>query len=127
MRVYMAGPMHRAALYNFLGLRRASNRGRAMGNLRSIARPTRPQLGFDECRRALASRSQVMIIRDVVEASKCDAIALLPGWEGSSGQAGRGVGAGANFLDLLVLDARTFQVMEEWYEQGAKSERNGAR
>lgn len=116
MRVYICGPMRNLPLYNFPAFDEAANRGRAIGlEIVSPADLDR-SLGFDEYRDEPSPADlRVMIIRDVVEASKCDAIALLPGWERSSGAAVEL--ALANFLDLLVLDARTFQVMEEWYER----------
>ena len=116
MRVYITGPMTGLPLFNFPAFDEAATRGRAMGlDIVSPADLDRA-LGFDEFSgdRSPAER-RLMIIQDVVESSKCDAIALLPGWERSSGAAVEL--ALANFLDLLVLDARTFQVMEEWYER----------
>src|SRR5271166_5624299 len=103
MRAYLAGPMRGLPLYNFPAFDEAADRGRAMGL--NIVKPADldRRLGFDEYKDEPTPAGQrLMIVQDVVEASKGDTIARLPGWERGSGAAVEL--ALANFRDLLVLD-----------------------
>lgn len=98
-------------LYNFLAFDEASRRGRELGH--DIVSPADLDriLGFD-AQSDIPSDHDLrdMIVRDVQALADCHAIALLPGWQRSSGT--KVEFAVAKFLDLQILDAETFEPME---------------
>jgi len=108
IKVYIAGPMRGIPWYNFPAFDEAERRGRELGHAIVSPATLDRELGFDE-RRDVPTKADLraMIVRDVVELSKCDAIALLPGWEKSTGVAVEL--AVARFLSLKVLDAESFE------------------
>src|SRR5271168_4519305 len=113
MKTYIAGPMRNIPLYNFPAFDEAAELGRLLGHQIVSPADLDREMGFDERRdNVSASDLRAMIVRDVVELSKCDAIALLPGWENSSGV--RVELAVAEFLSMKVLDAKDFKEHDQW-------------
>lgn len=110
-RVYLAGPMRGILEFNFPAFDKAADEAFAQGWLPVSPADLDREMGFDEKRDEPSPADlRTMIIRDVVELSKCDAIALLPGWERSSGVAVEL--AVAKFLGLQILDAEMFMEKE---------------
>ena len=109
-RVYIAGPMTGIPFYNFPSFDFTAELGRELGyEIVSPAESDRA-MGFDEHHEApTQAELRLMIINDVIALTKCDAIALLPGWGYSTGVAVEL--AVARFLNLPVLDAQTFEPM----------------
>ena len=106
-RVYIAGPMRGIPEYNFPAFDRASEAAARFGFIPVSPADLDREMGFNESRDVPTPADlRAMIVRDVVELSKCDAIALLPGWERSSGVAVEL--AVAKFLGLEILDAEMF-------------------
>jgi Domain of unknown function (DUF5664)/Domain of unknown function (DUF4406) len=112
---YLSGPMRGVAAFNFPAFHEAEERGKAADWL--IISPARmdEQHGFDP---ATASEESVRAMNDVFVARDLaaiqslnpndgDAIAMLPGWEKSTGA--RAEHAVAVWRKLRVLDARTFE------------------
>ncbi len=83
MRIYLAGPMSGLPLFNFPAFHAAAKRLRDKGYVVvSPAEMAEETDGFDPATdEALPSRHYVK--RDLPAMLDCDAVALLPGWEGS--------------------------------------------
>ncbi|MDE2232884.1 MAG: DUF4406 domain-containing protein [Patescibacteria group bacterium] len=109
MLVYLAGPMRGVEGYNFPAFDKARDLGVSLGyHIISPADMDR-KMGFDGTtspEEANLDPDQIMRM-DIMELSRCDAIALLPGWESSSGA--RAELMVAMYLHLAVLDAETFK------------------
>jgi|SRR5579872_6504845 len=108
MKIYIAGPMRGYELFNFPAFDAARDRAHAKGyDVVSPADMDR-EMGFDGTQRIedFKFNLKAAIIRDIIAVAGCDAIALLPGWENSSGAAVEL--AAAQFLGLQVLDAIDF-------------------
>ncbi len=110
-KLYIAGPMRDLPLYNFPAFDAAAEAAARAGFIPVSPADLDREAGFDE-RKDVPSPADLraMIIRDVIELTKCDAIALLTGWAHSSGVAVEL--AVAKFLGMDVLDARTFEKIE---------------
>lgn len=109
MLVYLAGPMHGIEGYNFPAFDKARDLGISLGfHIISPADMDRNR-GFDGSQSVqMAGFDLREAMRwDIMELTKCDAIALLPGWESSSGA--RAELMVAMYLKLKVLDAKTFK------------------
>lgn len=118
--VYVAGPMRGYENFNFPAFDAASALGRSLGwKVISPAEMDREH-GIDEKQAPAVKvnggdpewvrvfiRRDVRVLVDTLKAENGDAIALLPGWEGSTGA--RGEKALAEWAKLRILDARTFQ------------------
>lgn len=111
--VYIAGPMRGYPAYNFPAFDVAAERFRTAGwNVLSPAEMDRA-IGFDEHRDGLESFDLHGAIRRDLDAILSltppdDAIAMLPGWEKSTGATTER--AVAMWCGLTVLDATTFEV-----------------
>ena len=84
-KVYIAGPMSGIAEFNFPAFRAAAQRWRDAGW--EVVSPNELDEaidGFDATKDAAMPHEHYMR-RDIPEVAKCDAIALLPGWETSKG------------------------------------------
>ena len=109
MNIYIAGPMRGYPQHNFPAFDEAKVRGtklghrifnpadldRAVGVSGDLSIPL-PQNFCREC-----------VMRDIASLFFCDAIALLPGWEQSTGACAEK--ALAEWLSLQILSAVTFQ------------------
>lgn len=108
MRVYIAGPMRGRPQWNFQAFDDAAHRWRGVGwTVFSPADMCRG-LGlasFDDADVDRAHLEHVML-SDVLAISRCDAVALLPGWEDSVGSSFEV--ALAQFLGLKIYCAITF-------------------
>lgn len=110
--VYLAGPMRGVPLWNFPAFDEAAARGRALGwRVVSPAEMDR-HVGFDEHRDSLAgfdlAAAQARDVGAIMSLSPgADALALLPGWERSTGA--QAELALARWRGLAILDSRTFQ------------------
>ena len=106
--VYIAGPMSRLPNFNFPAFDTAAALGRALGwEALSPAEHDR-ECGFDETKNSMDGFDMDAAIKWDVEAiCRADAIALLPGWEKSTGA--RAERTLAEWRKLLILDARTFE------------------
>ena len=111
--VYIAGPMRGYAAFNFPAFDEAEARFRENGwNVVNPAEMDREN-GFDETRDTIPEdpEERVALMREFMERDlmailqRCTAIAMLPGWEKSSGA--QVELALARFLGLDVLDAET--------------------
>jgi hypothetical protein len=121
MKIYLAGPMRGYPNFNFEAFDRAAKRGRSLGH--EIISPAEMDraIGFNEkgkdgkvnerghselitldFMRKAAERDFKVIVLD-----KCDAVAVLPGWERSRGA--KAEAAIAEWIGLPLLDARTFE------------------
>ena len=75
MRLYLSGPMTGLPENNFPTFHAEAARLRALGyTVTNPAEIDHPILGW-----------QAFLRRDLIEMLSCDAVALLPGWEGSPG------------------------------------------
>jgi len=117
VKVYLAGPMRGVKDFNFPAFDAATARGRALGHdVLSPAEEDRKH-GFegigkqgrdDEWESALGLLETVR--RDLAELLACDAIALLPGSEFSTGA--RAEEAVAEFAKMAILSAEDFMPLE---------------
>lgn len=117
-RVYISGPMRHIPQFNFPAFAEAAARGRSLGW--TVISPHEQDLehGFDptllnvkdafthEEMRQFARRDANVLL-NVLRAEEGDAIALLPGWEKSTGA--KAELAIAQWVKLRVLDAQTFE------------------
>jgi len=109
-RVYIAGPMTGIIEYNFPAFHAAAAAWRKEGwEVVSPAEMDEEIDGFDAKADKALSHSHYMR-RDLPEVAGCDAIALLPGWEGSKG-ANNEITVG-EMCGLDFYDAQTFQPYE---------------
>lgn len=113
--VYLAGPMRGVPLFNFPAFDDASARARALGWWVISPAEMDRAVGFDEHRASLdgfdlaaAQARDVSAIMGLSPAT--DALALLPGWECSTGA--QAELALARWRGLAILDARTFEPLE---------------
>jgi hypothetical protein len=122
-KAYVAGPMRGIPLYNFPAFDAAARLGRALGwEVISPAEMDRAH-GFSEHTQAdgadvfTAEKTREFIRRDmnvlvnVLRAEDGDAIALLPGWEKSTGA--RAEKAIAEWAKLRIISATTFGALED--------------
>lgn len=120
--VYIAGPMRGLPLFNFGAFDQARDLGKSLGlKIISPADMDRDS-GFHETNPAgAASGPQItreFVTRDAnaligLRAENGDAIALLPGWEKSTGAVAEFFMA--RWLGLAILDARTFEPFNRIY------------
>ena len=114
MKVYIAGPMRNIPQFGFDRFDAAKARAEALGlEAVSPADLDRKEgfeglgkLGIDSEWTSVLTKKDV-IQRDIEALYTCDALALLPGWERSTGT--RVELALALFLGLPILDATNFQ------------------
>lgn len=111
-RLYIAGPMRGIPQYNFPVFDAARDKAIALGwDAVSPADLDRANgfdvNGFDVNKPVPEQLLREMIGRDVQEILRCDAIALLPGWQNSSGA--RVEICLALFCDMPILSAETFE------------------
>lgn len=109
MKIYIAGPMRGYELFNFPAFDEAAARGRALGHeVRSPADMDR-EVGFDPNKGSDFSGNDMdaAIHRDVEAILAADAIALLPGWQKSTGATAEH--RIALWAGKQVLDATTFE------------------
>lgn len=114
MRTYIAGPMRGLIAFNFPAFDDARDRAKAIG-LEPISPADLDRAsGFDETSHTEVDITPDMMRewarRDLDALQTCDAIALLPGWERSTGATAEL--AVAKWLGLKVLDARTFEPLD---------------
>lgn len=110
MRLYLAGPMRGIPLFNFPAFEAAALSLRLRGHtVWSPAEHDIEQDGFDPAKDEAQPLSYYME-RDLPEVCKCDALAMLPGWEKSKG-ATLEVMVGRK-LGKPILDADTLRVIE---------------
>jgi hypothetical protein len=87
MKLYVAGPMRGHPLYNFPAFDAAAEILEAAGH--EVVNPAEldRQIGFDPAGRGEISNKFLRdaMKRDLTAICECDGIAMLPGWEGSSG------------------------------------------
>ena len=102
-RVYIAGPMSGYADHNYPAFHAAAQRLRDAGW--DVANPAENFDGRTNLPRETYLRADVALLVD------CDAIALLPGWEESSGAKMEYLIARA--FGMAILDAETFQPMAD--------------
>ena len=107
MKVYIAGPMRGHPLYNFPAFYAAEERLRAQGwDVYNPARVDQELDGFDPVTGANLQTMEVYMFRDFEAIlHQCDAIALLPGWQSSSGATKEHVVAeavGRQIIDLSL-------------------------
>jgi len=109
MKIYIAGPMRGYAQFNFPAFDEASARGRALGHRIVSPAEMDREADFDEKQTAeiTPAMSRAFAKRDTAAILECDAIALLPGWERSTGA--KAELALAKWIGIEVLDARTFR------------------
>lgn len=110
-RCYIAGPMRGYEKFNFDAFDAARDRGKVLGwDICSPADMDR-EMGFDGTQSIenFKFNLKAAIIRDIIAVCGCNAIALLPNWENSSGA--RVELAAAQFLGLPVLNAFDFKPM----------------
>jgi hypothetical protein len=116
-RVYIAGPMRGLPLFNFPAFDKARDLGQSEGFVPISPADMDRASGFQEDKLATADVSgpemaRVFAGRDTaallgLRAEEGDAIALLPGWEKSTGAVAEFFLA--RWLGLRILDARTMQ------------------
>lgn len=109
MRVYVAGPMRGYPQFNFPAFDAARDRGRALGHDVVSPADIDREHGFDETApppTITGAMLREFARRDVAAVLTCDALALLPGWERSSGALAEL--AVARWVGLKILDATTF-------------------
>lgn len=109
-RVYIAGPMRGYAEFNFPAFFRAEERAKKKGF--RVINPARLDVKEHLDPRLLTPKQIKKILpyvvkRDLECLMKCDAIALLPGWEESAGATAEYLVA--EWLDLEILDGVTFR------------------
>ena len=109
-RVYIAGPMTSYPEFNFPAFFDAEERWSQAGWL--VTNPARIDVdaGFDPVNHA-ADTLESYMKRDLPEVALCDAIALLPGWQKSTG-APRELQV-ARWCGLEVYDAVTMELLPE--------------
>lgn len=126
MLTYLAGPMRGLDQFNFPAFDAAAERLRAMGHAVVSPADLDRKAGFDPntstpdtdfLRRALA--------RDLHAITECDAVAVLPGWQGSQGA--RLEVDLARMLGLAILDATTGKPYRETVLDEAARITNGDR
>jgi hypothetical protein len=112
MKVYIAGPMRGYPEFNFPAFDAARDRAKALGHVPVSPADLDRAEGFDasQTEGQYGFNARDAIVRDIMALSKCDAIALLPGWEKSKGVAVE-LNA-ARFMDLEILDALTFELLK---------------
>jgi|SRR5579871_261819 len=110
MRIYIAGPMRGYPLYNFDAFDTARDLGRSRGHeIISPADLDRAE-GFDGSlpeKDITPEMLRILIDRDIEAIRSVEALALLPGWERSTGA--KAEVALAKWLGLKFLDATTFE------------------
>ncbi len=102
-RVYIAGPMTGRSERNFPAFDLAAQRFRDAGW--TVANPTENFDGCTDLPRAVYMRADMILL------ARCDAIAMLPGWQESRGALLEYLNA--RELDLTVLDAETMEPLAE--------------
>lgn len=106
-RIYIAGPMSGIPEYNFPAFHAATKAWRDAGwEVVNPAELDETIDGFDAKKDTALSHEHYMR-RDIPEVAKCDAVALLPGWENSRG-ANNEITV-ANMCGLKFYDALTFE------------------
>lgn len=118
-RVYLGGPMQRIKDFNFPAFDKAAAFGRLKGwEVISPAEHNRA-CGFDETKNTLDGFDLKAAQKwDLEQISQCDAIALLSGWESSTGANTELVVA--KWFGCKVLDATTF----EEFTQASRKDRS---
>lgn len=105
-KVYIAGPMRGYPELNFPAFHDASDRFRRAGwTVRNPVEIGREAFGPDS---GAVSPSE-FLRADLVEVLRCDAIALLPGWEASTGarcEAAVALAIGLAFYDAVTMEER---------------------
>lgn len=98
-------------LFNFPAFDDACARAKALGHDPVSPADMDREMGFDGTQRIedFKFNLKAAIIRDIIAVAGCDAIALLTGWEKSSGA--KVELAAAKFLGLKILDARDYTPM----------------
>lgn len=99
-RVYLSGPMSGIPLYNFPMFHAFAGALRRMGW--EVANPAEFFDGATDLPYVVYMR------RDLEELGYCHAVAVLPGWEHSSG-AMKEVAVAQKMLELPIYDARTME------------------
>ena len=111
-RVYIAGPMSGIPEYNFPAFHAAAKAWRALGwEVVNPAEMDEELDGFD-AKADVARSHEHYMRRDIPEVAKCDAIALLPGWENSKGANSEitvGKMCGLDFYDAVTFERYEFQ------------------
>lgn len=109
MKVYIAGPMRGIPEWNFPAFHEARKRWREAGHTAFSPASTDEALGYSETTEGFNEKPHLLhvIHSDILCISNADAIALLPGWEKSSGATVEL--ALAQFLGLKVFDAVTMK------------------
>ena len=105
-RCYVAGPMRSIEAFNFPAFDKARDLGISLGWQVISPADLDRQDGVDGSEPTPQQKMR-MIDRDITSLYTCDAIALLPGWENSSGVAVEL--SLALFLGKTILDATTFE------------------
>ena len=109
-RVYIAGPMSGLPEFNFPAFRAAAKRWRDAGWEVVSPHEMDEQIDGFDAKSDKAMPMEHYMRRDVPELAKCDAIALLPGWEVSKG-ANNEINVG-RMCGLAFYDADTFSEYE---------------
>ena len=113
MKIYIAGKMRGLANFGFDKFDMAKARAEALGHEAVSPADLDRAMGFEGMGKSGsdvewdAGAKQEIIKRDIEALLNCDAIALLPGWETSSGS--QVELALALFLELPILDAVKFE------------------
>lgn len=114
-KCYLAGPMRGLPRFNYDAFDEAKKLGQHFGYTIVSPADIDREMGFDEYRdpnTVPLADSRKMIERDIAELMDCEYIALLTGWENSTGA--RVEVALARFLNLPILDANTFTPMDAY-------------
>lgn len=107
MKVYIAGPMRGIPDYNFPAFDAASEKWKAAGHTPFSPAAVDRACHVDSSAELTEALCRRVIMLDITLILHSDAIALLPGWENSSGVAVEL--ALAQFLKLPIYDAITME------------------
>lgn len=120
MKVYICGPMRGYPDLNFPAFHEVEAQWRIAGHIAFSPAKTDEAIGYDSKTAEIEGRRflEHVMSMDVLAVMHSDAIALLPGWQASSGAAVE-VALG-QFLELEFYDAVTMQrvhpVVKPWRE-----------
>lgn len=109
MRVYLCGPMRGKPDWNWDAFRSAKNRWEATGHTALSPAVLGFHLGYF-CGKTSGddpAHLRHVLLSDILAIGTCDALAVLPGWEGSMGSTVEV--AAAQFFGLPIYDAETMQ------------------
>lgn len=123
MKVYIAGPMRGYPENNFPAFHEAEARWRAAGHIAFSPAKTDEAIGYDSKTAEIEGRRflEHVMGMDVLAVCHSDAIALLPGWESSSGttvEVAMGQFLGLEFYDAVTMQ-RVHPAMKPWAYLGS--------